>query len=287
MPNDPRAHGTFPVSKTMLIHPPLERMSKIANLLNKDVGALATKVLKADVGDIVRGAGRALNTDVGTIAKGAKDVLTYDLGDLFVEGEQQPAVDRETLADAPANTKPVEPAAATPTPATTAAFKPVPKASADTNAGTAVEASKPASSALPELPKARLTEALVTRGTRAAPEGTSLTVLLPVNVGPYERSRATAMGEIASDPVAVTYSGNGEAVSVICTSCWDADEAREFLTRGKIKLENNRGSDAHGWVAGIDSRGVVFTWVRGNYFYEITSPRGVSPIARFLEVFPY
>ncbi|MEI6738606.1 MAG: hypothetical protein WCL29_09045, partial [Pseudomonadota bacterium] len=61
-------------------------MGKLGDILNKDIGSIASKILKADVGDIVKGAGRALNTDVGTIAKGAGNVLNYDLGDFFSSG---------------------------------------------------------------------------------------------------------------------------------------------------------------------------------------------------------
>lgn len=264
-------------------------MSKIGDFLNKDVGSLATKVLKADVADIMKGAGRALNTDVTSIAKGAKGVLSYDLTDLFSESDA-PALDEvPESADPPAvAAAPASPSEPDTPPESTAALRPVPKPSA---APQAASAPAPASATITtppaELPKARLTEALVSRQTRAAPEGADLKLLLPFAVGNYERSRSTATGDIASDPVSVMYSGNSEAVGVTVTSCWDADEAREFLARGKVKLENSRGSEDHGWVAGIDSRGVVFTWVRSSYCYEITSPRGVSPIARFLDVFPY
>jgi hypothetical protein len=149
----------------------------------------------------------------------------------------------------------------------------------------ATAAAKPAEAADP--PKARLTEALVNRQRFSEPEGSDLLTLLPLQVGNYERAKNSAQGEIASDPVNVTYSGNGEAVSVTVVSCWDGDEAREKLDRGRSKLENSRGSNELNWVAGIDSRGVVFIWVRNNFCYEVVSPRGVSPIARFLGDFPY
>ncbi len=265
-------------------------MSKIVDLLNKDVGSLATKVLKADVADIVKGAGRALNTDVGTIAKGAGKVLSYDLGELFTDATPGAA---DSAAGAPAAK--AEPAAgnaatpakpATPTasaephiapPGSTGAF--VPAAPAAATASAATEAAEP--------PKARLTEVLVNRQRLAEPAGQDLLTLLPLKVGSYERAKGVAQGDIASDPVNVTYSGNSEAVSVTVVSCWDSDEAREKLDRGRSKLENSRGSNELNWVAGIDSRGVVFIWVRNSFCYEVVSPRGVSPIARFLADFPY
>jgi hypothetical protein len=59
------------------------------------------------------------------------------------------------------------------------------------------------------------------------------------------------------------------------------------LERNRAKLENSRGSHELNWVAGIDTRGVVFLWVRNSFCFEVVSPRGVSPIARFLGDFPY
>jgi hypothetical protein len=138
-----------------------------------------------------------------------------------------------------------------------------------------------------EQAKARLTEALVNRLRLSEPTGTDLLNLLPLQIGNYEREKGFAHGDIASDPVNVTYSGNGEAVSVTIVSCWDADEALEKLERNRTKLENSRGSHELNWVAGIDARGVVFLWVRSSFCFEVVSPRGVSPIARFLGDFPY
>jgi hypothetical protein len=250
-------------------------MPKIVDILNADVGKVATKVLKADVGDIVKGAGKVLTTDVGTIAKGTSKVLTYDLADLFSDEKQ----DAGTAAPKPAGTYPTPPAASAthtpnnepPPPGSTASF-------------TAV---KPAAATPGELPKMRLTEALVMRQSRPAPSQTELTILLPLAVGAYERAKGSAHGDIASDPVSVMYSGNNEAVSVTVTPFWESDEAQAALAKSKNALENSRGSVEQSWIAGIDSRGVVFMWTRDTYCFEITSPRGVSPVARFLEVFPY
>lgn len=258
-------------------------MGKLGDLLNKDVGSIASKVLKADVADIVKGAGRALNTDVGIIAKGAGKVLKYDLGELFTEGDPSSTTSateagasagalRSTAQGALAATTPVAITEAPPQ-ASTGAFEPV--------------AAEPTTGGAAEPQKARLTEALVNRLLLNEPAGSDLLTLLPLQSGNYTREKGSAHGSIAADPVNVTYSGNGEAVSVTIVSCWDADEARDKLERSKAKLENSRGSVEHCWIAGIDSRGVVFLWVRSSFCYEVVSPRGVSPIARFLGEFPY
>ena len=260
-------------------------MSKIGDILNKDVGSFASRVLKADVGNIVMGAGRALNTDVGSIAKGTGKVLAYDLGELFTDAAPgvKPATPAAPAAHAPidSNSEMLIGEAASPvaadtehgTNASTGNFRPVAAATAGNGAN--------------EPPKARLTEALVNRQRLSEPAGADLLGLLPVQLANYARDKGEALGDIASDPVNVTYSGNGEAVSVVVVSCWDADEARDKLERDRLKLENSRGSTEHCWVAGIDSRGVVFLWTRNHYCFEVVSPRGVSPIARFLGEFPY
>jgi hypothetical protein len=294
-------------------------MSKLGDILNKDVGNLATTVLKADVADIVKGAGRALNTDVGTIAKGASKVLTYDLGGLLTENSAQPngSADASRVENnndgaaaapvgapngpAPETTGALALAAKTqahtqngPAPETTGALAPTPTAASAASTpepgstGTFIPVETPAGSAPSTEPaKARLTEALVNRQRLTEPSGTDLLTLLPLQIGNYERAKGVAHGDIASDPVNVTYSGNGEAVTLSLVSCWDADEALEKLERNRAKLENSRGSQELNWVAGIDTRGVVFLWVRSNFCFEVVSPRGVSPVARFLGDFPY
>jgi len=259
-------------------------MSKIGDILKQDVGSIAGKVLKADVTDIVKGAGRALNTDVGSIAKGAGKVLKYDLGGLFTQTgvpSTPAATGARAVSEAPVLSAPGTSAEITakpvafeaPTPGSTGAFRPV--------------AAGPATSASAEPPKARLTEALVNRLLLSEPTGSDLLMLLPLQLGAYTRETGSAHGSIATDPVNVTYSGNGEAVSVTVVSCWDAAEARDKLDRSRAKLDNSRGSVQDGWMAGIDSRGVVFIWVRNSFCYEVVSPRGVSQIARFLGDFPY
>jgi hypothetical protein len=237
--------------------------------------------------------GDILNKDVGTIAKGAGKVLSNDLGELLTENGAQPKADEAAaLVDNIRGTE-TQPnsalghSSAQPKDGLAAAAPSAPSAEPGST-GTFIPVESAVQPALPTQPaKARLTEALVNRQRLAEPIGADLLLLLPLKLGNYERTRGVAQGEIASDPVNVTYSGNGEAVSVTIVSCWDADEALEKLERNRAKLENSRGSHQLNWVAGIDARGVVFLWVRSNYFFEVVSPRGVSPIARFLGDFPY
>lgn len=256
-------------------------MGKLGDILKKDVGSIATKVLNVDVGDIVKSAGRALNTDVGTIAKGAGSVLTYDLGELFgngaEDGNRQASDPSVALPDHPVNDQ----AEAKDRVAATTAGDGVPPAVAiNTAAGVS-----PANAGPP--PRAKLNEALVTRNTRSAPAGVDLAILMPVKVGGFSRSHGAANGEIASDPVSATYGSDLEAVTLTLTACWDPDEARDKLKRRQSSLDNARGAPDQSWAVGIDSHGIVFIWTREHYCYEIVSPRGVPALAGFLADFPF
>ncbi len=250
-------------------------MGKLGDILKKDVGSLANKVLKADVGHLVKGAGRMLNTDVSTIAKGAGNVLTYDLGELFtgdVTPAGQPASPSPQAGVAPSANLTAAPAVAA--------------TDSSTPAEKSATAATPAANANPAQ-RAKLTDALVTRRTRAMPDGSKLSTLMPTKVGTFSRMVNATEGEIASDPVSATYSNDIEAVTITLVSCWDAEEAKGQMQRRQGALENARSTPDNAWVAGIDSHGVIFIWTREQYCFEVVSPRGVSALARFLADFPY
>ncbi len=256
-------------------------MGKLGDILNKDVGSIATKVFKADVGEIVKSAGRALNTDVGTIAKGAGNVLSYDLSDLFNSGVEN--IDAQVSgggAHAQNQTGNTQRHSTDAAAANTAAVSTRPVV-----ASTPADDVSPATSNPPA--RAKLTEALVARNMRVMPAGLDLNSLLPVKVGAFSRLPGAAQGEIASDPVSATYSSDLEAVTVTLAACWDADEASGKLKRRQSKLENARAAADHSWAVGIDSHGVVFIWTRESYCFEIVSPRGVPALAGYLADFPY
>lgn len=257
-------------------------MVKLTDILNKDVGSLAAKVLKADVGNMVKGAGRALNTDVGTIAKGAGKVLSYDLGELFTADAKSSGVDAEPIASVgetpagDATASHVE--SSTTNPANVTAVENA--ATTSTSAATETEGNS-------TIPRAKLTEALVSRQLHAMPTGSALLTLMPLTVGAFTRPSQAAVGDIASDPVSVTYGSNVEALTLSLDACWDSDEATEKLNRRRAALENARSGADNSWVAGVNTQGIVFIWRREQYCFEIVSPRGVSPVARFLADFPY
>ena len=275
---------------------------KLGELLNKDVGAL------------VKDAGKVLNTDVGTLAKGAGKVLNSDLGDLLrseAAGDSAGQAAAEPPAD-PLTLATVKPAAAqqAPTPAppptpVSAPAAPVPPPAAATAAPAAdfdpdatLKLGSPADhdtstvllapladdSALPNL-----ADELVSRQRRAMPKGTSLLELLPYDAGEFSRPHARPTGELTSDPVTALYgAGGGVMVAMKLVQCWDADEAGERLQEVKVQAgKSYRMAPDKSWILAETLQGLVFSWTRDCYSFTATSPKGATPLAKFLLGFPY
>lgn len=272
-------------------------LGKLGSLLNRDVAAL------------VKDAGKVLNTDVGTLAKGAGRVLNADLGDLLrsplsppddvaapvpsgdsavprVPGEVpvQPAVDTQVAA------APVAPRF---DPDATLQLRPSAPASASENFNPDATlqlrpAARAAAGAAESQPVPTLADALVSRGDRLVPQGTSLMNLLPYDAGEFARPHATPAGELTSDPVSAVYRGGGDTIALKLVQCWDADEAREHLDDLKALAGAAVRVGADGsWALGQTNQGTVFAWNRDTYAFSATSPKGTAPLAKFLSVFPY
>ncbi len=274
-------------------------LGKLGELLNKDVGAL------------VKDAGKVLNTDVGTLAKGAGKVLNTDLGDLLRSDATADTAGQaaEAAADPPVPAI-AKPAAAPPAPAppptpVPAPAAPVPPAAAATVAPAAdfdpdatLKLGSPADhdtstvllapladdSALPVL-----ADELVSRQRRAMPKGTSLLELLPYDAGEFSRPHARPTGELTSDPVTALYgAGGGVMVAMKLVQCWDADEAGERLQEVKVQAgKSYRMAPDKTWILAETLQGLVFSWTRDCYSFTATSPKGATPLAKFLLGFPY
>lgn len=272
-------------------------LGKLGNLLNRDVGAL------------VKDAGKVLNTDVGTLAKGAGRVLNADLGDLLRSPPPPPV---EVAASVPvgdlvgpdAPGKVLSPPAVgvqAAAPPVVAAFNPdatlqlrpsVPASVGENFNPDATLQLRPADRASAGAAEIHtvpaLADALVARGDRQAPQGTSLVNLLPYDAGEFARPHATPAGELTSDPVSAIYRGGGDTIAVKLVQCWDADEAREHLEdlKALAGAAVRVGTDGS-WVLGQTNQGTVFAWNRDTYAFTATSPKGPAPLAKFLSVFPY
>jgi hypothetical protein len=261
-------------------------LGKLGQVLNMDVG----KVLKTDVGDIVKGAGKVLRSDVGDLLR------------------DKPADGADALAPAPATAAPASDtprAAAESLPELASAARPAPAFDPDATLQlrvppvlTPAPAPKQADAA-PSLPPGMtitpnpapapiLNDETVTRSRRPMPQGTSLTTLLPHNVGEFQRPHARPSGELTSDPATAIYGAGGETVEIRLVLCWDEDEAQERLAEIQSKTSDNmRVAADRSWVLGQTPNGVVFAWTRGSYAFISTSPRGLAPLTRFLWAFPY
>jgi hypothetical protein len=250
-------------------------VSIITKFLNQDVG----KLLKADVGSI---ATKVLKADVGEIVKGTGNVLKYDLTDLFSNAD----ADVDKAADAADATPSMTTATSEAAPPIDAANIPVATAAVEAPAQKAVTESPTGSTALAP-PRQKLTSSIVNRQTRPMPEGSDLLQLMPVTVGAFSRPANQAQGDIANDPVSLSYSSEHEALTLTLEACWDNDEAMEKMQRRLTTLDNVRMGDDGDWAVGIDASGVIFLWMRAQYYFEIVSPRGVSAVARFLGDYPY
>jgi len=250
---------------------------KIGEFLNADVG----KMLKTDVGDIAKGAGKVLKADVGDIVKGTGKVFTSDLGELLMGTEEEKAA-AKAIAEGKANPTTTGKAEAKATDKPAIANSPP---ADDTEFD--VAAPVPVPTHLVEPPP-RLTDELAVRVQRPKPEGTSLVNLLPYQVGKYERPRAMATGDLASDPVTIIYTFGKDAVYTTVTLYWDEEEAMEQVIAQKDRQGNiGRIGANYAFAVGKCDAGPVFAWTRGCYFFQITTPKDSSALLRFLTVFPY
>ena len=265
-------------------------LGKLGELLNKDMSTL------------VKDAGKVLNTDVGTLAKGAGKVLNADLGNLLRDPPPvaNDAVPAAKASSGPASVAPpAKPVARTPVTASATSPPAPPQPStappafdpdatlklAPGNEATVVLApgGGEAAAALPSL-----ADTLVSRHKRPMPSGTSLLVLLPYSAGEFERSHATPIGELTSDPVTAMYSVSGHPVALRLVQCWDDEEARDRLKEVKVQAgKNYRMADDKSWILGETLQGLVFAWTRGNYSFTATAPKGEISMVRFLFAFPY
>ena len=273
-------------------------LGKLGEFLNKDVGAL------------VKDAGKVLNTDMGSLAKGAGKVLNSDLGELLRDpvadqgnATAEAADGATTAAKAPTELPPAVPRSApVPRAAAQATATPAPPAPARSAApptgfdpdatlklgpgSDATVAMSPGGDTVSALPQ--LADNLVSRHRRPMPSGTSLLVLLPHSAGEFERSHATPIGELTSDPVTATYSVSGHPVALRLVQCWDEDEARDRLNEVRVQAGKNfRMAEDKSWILGETLQGLVFAWTRGNYAFTATAPKGEISMVRFLFAFPY
>jgi hypothetical protein len=246
-------------------------LDKLQKVMKADVGSLvkdAGKVLNADVGSIAKGAGKVLNADVGDVLAGTKKLLNTDLGDIFTaEGKN---------ADESADGAPRKIAGTMPTRQADA-----PKAADDDGPPTTpgdMPAAAPA--------QTRLTEDIAVRHNHEKPYGQEIANLLPINVGDLKRPENEPAGVLATDPARAVYVGGGAKLDVEVGSYWDEDEAKERIMALQGRCATSKPSPDGTWMVGKSEKGLTFAWMRGQYVFAATT-QDAAALVRFLKTFPY
>jgi hypothetical protein len=249
-------------------------LDKLQKVMKADVGSLvkdAGKVLNADVGSIAKGAGKMLNADVGDIMSGTKKLLNTDLGDIFSTDDSA-----EIEGGAPkkiAGTMPKKPTESAQKadddgPPTTPGDGPISQ----------MNASKPA--------QTRLTEDIAVRKGYEKPYGQDIAQLLPTRVGDFTRPENEPSGTLATDPARAFYSGGGAKLEVEVGSYWDGDEAMERVQALQNKCASSKPSPDGTWMVGKSEKGLTFAWIRESYVFAVTT-QDAAALIRFLQTFPY
>ena len=274
-------------------------LGKLGAFLNKDMGALvkdAGKLLTADVGSLAKGAGRVLQSDLGELLRDAPQteklaINVADVVDAVPESPPKPvpqvATPKAPAFDPDVTQKMDQSSAAPFDPDVTQKMGVTNAVSAEAAPAVAVVRVDDSTAALAtEIAKFNLE--LLLRTQRVVPTGNEVIVLLPYDVGEFERPHATPSGVLTNDPVNAVYAGRGESVQVQLALCWDDDEALQRVDEmlGKIGQAARTTSD-RSWVMGPTTQGVAFAWTRGGYYFCATSTKGINALSRFLSAYPF
>jgi hypothetical protein len=257
-------------------------LDKLQKVMKADVGSLvkdAGKVLNTDVGSIAKGAGKVLNADVGDIVSGTKKLLNTDLTDLFTGDEQAGeagGAPKKIAGTMP--TKPAEAAQRADDDGPPTAPGDMPGAQSSPGPNTISGPAQPA--------QTRLTEDIAVRKDYERPYGQEISNLLPINVGEFSRPPNEPSGTLATDPARAFYAGGGAKLEVEVGSYWDSDEALERIQALQGKCASSKPSPDGMWMVGKSDKGLTFAWMREQYVFAVTT-QDAAALIRFLKTFPY
>lgn len=250
-------------------------LDKLQKVMKADVGNLvkdAGKVLNTDVGSIAKGAGKVLNADVGDVLAGTKKLLNTDLGDLFT-GDEAGADAQD--GDSPrkiAGTMPTRPAGEPRRP--------------DDDGPPTTPGDIPSTLQATAPPQTRLTEDIAVRHNYEKPYGQEISNLLPINVGDLSRPENEPSGVLATDPARALYAGGGARLEAEVGSYWDEEEAMERVRALQGRCATSKPSPDGTWMVGKSDKGLIFAWMRGQYVFAATT-QDAAALIRFLKAFPY
>ena len=238
---------------------------------------------KADVSDLMKGAGKVLRTDIGGLLRNS----TAAEPAAIVADEDTATKHVTTFTTNSLNTK------RPPTEAVNSIF-----------AAKRVQTPEEKLAALGEddetSQRIRVNTKLVTprstqlddktllRQSRLAPHGNAAATLLPHQVNEFSREANHPEGNIAHDPAQAAYTSHYGNVQLLVEITWSSSEARECLAH----LANTIGGTAapateQPWLLGQLNDSTVFAWCRENYYFRATSAGGGVVLVPFLTDFPY
>ena len=241
---------------------------------------------KADVSDLMKGAGKMLRTDIGGLLRNT--------------GESEPTAAPARAVDEDTSTKHV-------TRSTTNSLngkRPPTETVNSIFAAKRVQTPEEKLAALGEDDEAsqriRVNTKLVTprstqlddktllRQSRLAPHGNAAATLLPHQVNEFSREANHPEGNIAHDPAQAAYTSHYGNVQLLVEITWSSGEARDCLAH----LANTIGESAapaanQQWLLGQLNDSTVFAWCRENYYFRATSSGGGAVLVPFLTDFPY
>jgi hypothetical protein len=126
------------------------------------------------------------------------------------------------------------------------------------------------------------------RITRKAPTGNAADTLMPAQVNEFSRDPTQPQGNIAHDPAHASYTCHYGNVQLLVEITWSSGEARDCLAHltkeiGAAAVSN---TEQH-WALGSLNDSLVFAWCRENYYFRATSAGGGNVLVPFLTDFPY
>ena len=248
---------------------------------------------KADVSDLMKGAGKVLRTDLGDLlrsSEAAPQAKSSDAQNDVGEPTSTRHVTRTNSQNRPVTAAKTTQVGVEPAKSVINATRPqtpeekLAALSDDEGATQRVRVGTPSHA----LRNTQLDDRTLVRQTRAAPRGNAAAVLLPVQVNEFARNATQPEGNIAHDPAQTTYVSQFGNVQLLIEITWSSGEARECLAHlsKTIGVGAVNNTDQH-WVLGSLNDSLVYAWCRENYYFRATSAGGGNVLVPFLTDFPY
>ncbi len=238
---------------------------------------------KADVSDLMKGAGRVLRTDLGDLLRtpGAPNVDNKAATDVGEDTSTQHVSRTNSQSRLrPADNSNSIFAAKRPQ---TAEEK---LAALGEDEGASQRVRVNAEQIQPRT--TQLDDKTLLRSKRSAPYGNAATVLLPHVIGTFSRDAEHPAGNIAHDPAQAAYASHSGNVQLLVEITWSSAEARECLAHLVKEIGQGAVSNTeHHWALGSLNDSLVYAWCRENYYFRATSAGGGGVLVPFLTDFPY